>query len=131
MFERLIGKTTAPLALLSLLSTAALASDDEAGIEEAGESANEIIQYTRVLFDCDMLIESIEPSPIQHREIDLYFITLTAEGIECEQAFDVLNHRGRSRGLFFALPKEPDDGPEVPGQTNLGLIHEIDPEVEE
>ena len=78
-----------------------------------------------------MLIESIEPSPFASPEMELFFVTLKAEGPECEQAFDVLNHRGRNRGLYFALPKDSETEGERPAGTNFDLIHEIDPEVEQ
>ena len=50
-------------AVLLLVTPLAFASDeeegiDEAALEEASKSAIEIIQYTRVLFDCEMLIDS-------------------------------------------------------------------------
>lgn len=116
--------------LLMLLPLAVLAADDESAIEAAGAAADEIIAYTRVLFDCEMLVESIERPRLAGMEADFWFVTLKAEGVECEQAFDVLNRRGRNRGLYFPLPKDPDDAPEPPGRMNFDLIHEIDPETD-
>ena len=120
-----------PAAFLFLLvPIAASATDEDAAIDQAADATSELIAYTRVLFECDMLIDTIERSPIEHPEMDLFFVTLKAEGIECERAFDVLNHRGRNKGLYFSLPKDDATDGERPAGTNLGLIHEIDPEVE-
>ena len=99
--------------------------------EEVREAVSELIEYTAVLFECNMPVKSIEPSQFQQQEVELYFVTLNADGLECEQAFDVLNHRGRNRGLYFTMAKENDGEAENPARTNLGLIHEIDPEIEQ
>ena len=131
MSDRVIGKPKSALLALCIIPTLAMAADEEQAIEEAAEATSELIAYTRVLFDCDMLIESIERSPLSPEDTDLFFITLKTEGVECEQAFAELNDRGRSRGLYFGLPIDHEAEGEHPGGTNLGTILETEPEVED
>ncbi len=130
MIARFSSRFRAAALSLLMLPTLATATDEDADIEQAANTTSELIAYTRVLFDCDMLIESIEPSMIEGREMGFYFVTLKADGIECEQAFDVMNQRGRDKGLFFALPRNSETDGEDPGRMNFELIREIDPEAE-
>ncbi len=131
MFKRSNTKATTVLVLLALIPLPALASGDEAAIEEITDSANEVIRYTKVLWDCNVLIESVEPAPFQPQDSELYFITSSADGPECEQAFALLNDIGRSKGLYFALPRDPETESEYPAGTNFGTTIETDPDVEQ
>ncbi|MDJ0909626.1 MAG: hypothetical protein QNI99_10560 [Woeseiaceae bacterium] len=131
MATRTVSMFIAVLLAISIAPGLVLASDDDTEIDEAVEKTSELISYTQVLFDCNMLIETIQPWPIQEPQDGFFFVTLEAEGKECEQAFDVMNNRGRNRGLFFRPAKDNATDDERPAGTNFDLIHEIDPEVEE
>lgn len=131
MIARNMPMLFAVLLVCSIAPRLVLASDDDAEIEEAVEATSELIAYTEVLFECNMLIETVEPWPIHNPQEGTFFVTLEAEGKECEQAFDVMNHRGRNRGLFFRPVKDNETEGERPAGTTLDLIHEIDPEIED
>lgn len=117
-------KKTLPLLLLAYAMPMVAHASDESAIERAADATSELIAHTRVLFDCQVLIETIEPSPPSQAET--FFVTLKTEGIECEQAFAELNDRGRARGLYFGLPLGSEADTETLGGTNANRPDEID-----
>ena len=127
MRNRQVRHTVPVLAFLASVPVTSSSSEYKLSQEEASRAASELVQSVGPAYDCEISDIAITDTKSSGGESGYYFVSFRAIGPRCTEAHEVLNYRGRSKGLWFIRkprPKRIDKNPEEP---NLDLIHEIDP----
>jgi len=122
-----------PLLLAPLIVVAPLAgnsADSKLSPDEANTAVSELVDSVGPAFDCTIFINTIKESSSAFQEIGHYFVSYEASGARCDEAHKVLTYRGGFKGLVFFRSKPPTRGEDPCRESNLDLIHEIDPPIE-
>jgi len=118
------------LAFLASVPAVGLSSDNNLSLEEARKVATELVQSVGPEHDCNIFNVALRKVSSSNEEPSIYFVSYDALGLRCELVNQVLNERGKSKGLWFNRRPKAERIDKVPEEPNLDLIHEVNPPVE-
>jgi hypothetical protein len=118
------------LAFVTLVPVTGLSSDNGLSLEEAERTASELIQSVGPAYECEINNVSLRDVSPADEEPGIYFVSYDAIGVRCDVANKVLNERGKSKKLWFIQRPKAKRIDKVPGEPNLDLIHEINPQID-
>ena len=118
------------LAVLVCVPTASFSSENKLSPEEASKAVSELVQSVGPKYECRIFGIGIWEVHSSSGESADYHVSFEAFGQRCDEARKVLNHRGKSKGLWFFKRPKPNRIDKVPDKPKLDLINEIDPPVD-
>jgi len=127
---RHVLRTVPALAFLACVPAVSFSSDSYLSHGEASRAVSKLFESVGSAYECDISSISIEEVVSASGESRFYYVSFKAIGLQCNEAEEVLNYRGKSKGLWFNRRPKPKRIDKVPEEPNLDLIHEIDPEMD-
>ncbi len=126
------GKNRATVALAAVVitvSSTSPASDEEQSLDEVAQVFVRVLNSIEFEFDCLIKVISIRQIPASIRSAGHYYAEFRASGIECREATETLQSRGKAEDIVFFRRDRPYT-PDIPRKEPiLDLIHEIDPPI--